>query len=489
MNVDSKKKSWGDFSNHVTSVLKVLRDLKDKSLSMQELIKREIDPIYPQRHDYNGSVKAMVVMHNTYSFNVESASNGDFVYVDHLNNSNVRILEAKENIGPVDWLEFAKRAIKFKYYDSAIDFVKEGLSKSQKGSKLNQNLKRLAKKLSQLNNKTLLRDKTVVGSDYVIKPYLVTEELDVDPTDVKLKGLEPTLKMVKDAVFRKTCSEGSFQYKSKKMERCKWVHHNDPYLKLGPFKADVQRSVPYLVVFRDILNEAEIQWLIEYSTPKLSRTRYREDFDSEKEKKGYTKIIHKTVQTWIQEQIFKPKIDEKRPEVDAIVYPTVHSIAKRIQLATQLHTALETSVTKFQVTNYGLGGLCEVHSDPYGYIEGHKLTPHYQFLRETGDMFGTFMAWLNDVEAGGATAFTRVYKELAIMPERGSAAFWHSLDRKGHRDYMADHGGCPIIKGTKWILNKWMFFFDNFQKFPCGLNVGDKFDASPGSHSNHFAPS
>ena len=42
----------------------------------------------------------------------------------------------------------------------------------------------------------------------------------------------------------------------------------------------------------------------------------------------------------------------------------------KIGLATQMETQLQLSSTPMQVTNYGLGGLCECHIDPHGYIEG-----------------------------------------------------------------------------------------------------------------------
>jgi prolyl 4-hydroxylase len=86
-------------------------------------------------------------------------------------------------------------------------------------------------------------------------------------------------------------------------------------------------------------------------------------------------------------------------------------------------------------------------------------------LLQTGDMIGTVMAWLGDVDAGGATAFFHNQAERTLMPTRGSAAFWYDLDRKGYRDMRTYHGGCPIVKGTKWILNKWIFYFNQVQIF------------------------
>jgi prolyl 4-hydroxylase len=86
-------------------------------------------------------------------------------------------------------------------------------------------------------------------------------------------------------------------------------------------------------------------------------------------------------------------------------------------------------------------------------------------------MVGTFMAWLNDVGAGGGTAYVKQGFEGVVMPKKGAAAFWYDLASDGFRDITSSHGGCPVLKGSKWILNKWMYQFDNFQKFPCHLEA------------------
>ena len=60
------------------------------------------------------------------------------------------------------------------------------------------------------------------------------------------------------------------------------------------------------------------------------------------------------------------------------------------------------------MTKYGLGGLCELHIDPYGIHETgtENLPKSRQYLKSTGDMIGTFMAWIHNVEAGGSTIFS-----------------------------------------------------------------------------------
>lgn len=43
------------------------------------------------------------------------------------------------------------------------------------------------------------------------------------------------------------------------LQRCHWLHHFDPYLKLGPVKAEYELHEPFRMVFHDILTEEEIR--------------------------------------------------------------------------------------------------------------------------------------------------------------------------------------------------------------------------------------
>ena len=80
-----------------------------------------------------------------------------------------------------------------------------------------------------------------------------------------------------------------------------------------------------------------------------------------------------------------------------------------------------------QVTNYGLGGLCEQHIDPHGYLEGMHLPRSRESLKFTGDMIGTFMAWLTDVGAGGGTSYTAPGKVLIFWEGHKNLKKYHSL--------------------------------------------------------------
>jgi prolyl 4-hydroxylase len=74
------------------------------------------------------------------------------------------------------------------------------------------------------------------------------------------------------------------------------------------------------------------------------------------------------------------------------------------------------------------------------------------------------------------------YSEEVISPVRGSTAFWYSLEPKGHRLPESVHGGCPILKGSKWIINKWVYYFDQWKKFPCHLKAEHKWFEPPNGY-------
>ena len=75
----------------------------------------------------------------------------------------------------------------------------------------------------------------------------------------------------------------------------------------------------------------------------------------------------------------------------------------------------------------------------------------------------------------GLTAFCDAGNEEVLQGQKGSVAYWWSLDSKSHRLQETLHGGCPIVKGSKWIFNKWVYSFDQWKKFPCSLDPEARF--------------
>ena len=87
----------------------------------------------------------------------------------------------------------------------------------------------------------------------------------------------------------------------------------------------------------------------------------------------------------------------ENPEEYRMENPLMFKLARKIEHATQLHLVKRWSSTAFQITNYGLSGICESHLDPHGATEGVKVEYDRKDLLISGDMFVTFMAYLTDV--------------------------------------------------------------------------------------------
>ncbi|XP_033118303.1 transmembrane prolyl 4-hydroxylase-like isoform X2 [Anneissia japonica] len=136
-----------------------------------------------------------------------------------------------------------------------------------------------------------------------------------------------------------------------------------------------------------------------------------------------------------------------------------------------------------QVVHYGQHGHYNAHQD-----SGSTNLPCCHLHKNTKCMicrYLTFMVYLNDVEEGGETAFpvanNKTFNQrdfrhsgsthlnskcseanLRLKPERGKAVLWynHLINEEtgwlGELDDFTWHGGCPVTKGTKWIMNRWI---------------------------------
>ncbi|XP_033037202.1 prolyl 4-hydroxylase subunit alpha-2 isoform X5 [Trachypithecus francoisi] len=120
--------------------------------------------------------------------------------------------------------------------------------------------------------------------------------------------------------------------------------------------------------------------------------------------------------------------------------PVVARVNRRMQHITGLTVK---TAELLQVANYGLGGQYEPHFDFSRNDERHT----FKHLG-TGNRVATFLNYMSDVEAGGATVFPDL--GAAIWPKKGTAVFWYNLLRSGEGDYRTRHAACPVLVGCKW---------------------------------------
>ena len=94
------------------------------------------------------------------------------------------------------------------------------------------------------------------------------------------------------------------------------------------------------------------------------------------------------------------------------------------------------------MVSYSIGGHYEPHIDYFNTYNHDQPR-----LRVDQDRMATFLFYLNDVLAGGATVFPLL--GLSVPPRAGSALYWDNLDLRGRGYQQTLHAGCPVLAGHK----------------------------------------
>lgn len=184
-------------------------------------------------------------------------------------------------------------------------------------------------------------------------------------------------------------------------------------------------KAPRVVLFGQILSDAECAALIDAARPRLSRSLTVETSSGGEE---------------INADRTSDGMFFQRGEL-----PLVQQLEERI--ARLLNWPIENG-EGLQVLRYGPGAEYKPHHDYFAPDEPGTAT----ILRRGGQRVGTLIIYLNEPEQGGATIFPE--SALQVVPQQGHAVFF-SYDQPdpGTRTL---HGGAPVIKGEKWIATKWL---------------------------------
>eukprot|EP00066_Takifugu_rubripes_P020308 XP_011609574.1 PREDICTED: prolyl 4-hydroxylase subunit alpha-2 isoform X3 [Takifugu rubripes] len=223
---------------------------------------------------------------------------------------------------------------------------------------------------------------------------------------------------------------------------CRYQDGNrNPHLLLKPIKEEDEWDSPNIVRYLDFLSNEEIEKIKELAKPKLARATVRDP------KSGVltTASYRVSKSAWLE------------GEED----PIIARVNQRIEDLTGLTVK---TAELLQVANYGVGGQYEPHFD-------FSRRPFDSNLKVDGNRLATFLNYMSDVEAGGATVFPDF--GAAIWPRKGTAVFWYNLFKSGEGDYRTRHAACPVLVGNKWVSNKWIHERGQEFRRPCGLTEVD----------------
>jgi prolyl 4-hydroxylase len=126
--------------------------------------------------------------------------------------------------------------------------------------------------------------------------------------------------------------------------------------------------------------------------------------------------------------------------------PCVQSLEARLLALTGIDGAYGEPL---QGQRYEVGQEFKAHTD---YFEPDGRDYH-KYCSVAGQRTWTFMAYLNDVNAGGATRFKLIDK--MFQPRRGMLLGWNNHRPDGRLNPATLHHAMKVRKGLKYVITKW----------------------------------
>ncbi|KAH8407150.1 hypothetical protein KR222_009367 [Zaprionus bogoriensis] len=241
--------------------------------------------------------------------------------------------------------------------------------------------------------------------------------------------------------------------------RCGYLTETHPFLLLAPLKVEELSHDPLLVLYHEVIYQSEIDVIAELTKNKITRatvTGQNSSVRSNSRTSQFTflpKTRHKVLQT----------IDRRVEDMTNLNMS--ESWLELCHIKMRINTILTAEYAEdHQFSNYGIGGHYAQHMDwfyPNAFETNQVNSP------EMGNRIATVLFYLTDVAQGGGTAFP-VLKQL-LKPQKYAVAFWYNLHASGVGDVRTMHGACPIISGSKWVLNRWIREYTQSDRRPCHL--------------------
>lgn len=515
--VYGNKRNIADVEKHVSNPINCLRLTRRTGFDfyehgVEELVKndtleelrnrlRNISSIFPTMNDHKEACVGFAVLQESYQLNSSELADG---VVNHKGRKHFAE-------GPIDWIDMYHLGISTAnqhWYDTSVAWFTLAIDRADRSNKAGYEVVLNEFGMMKQIHDHHLDKKGPVGMQHRTLGVPFNEKMRKKKKYRKARKNPPKLTRYAEYHplftasqktqggdlkfnFQSMCYQGSEEWRTHIMDKilkCRFVHHNNPFVKLGPFKVEEKSDDPFIVVFHEFMTPSEIEYYKSLGMKDLKRS----TTGTGKNVKNNGKFKGRTSkQTWLQEQWFEFPIKEDEPFFEAKevtdtppVPPDVmtyykpldkigNRISYRIQHATNFRIIGPFASESYQIANYGLGGQYTTHMDPHGYHEGALKDFEAKNLgHQTGDRIATFMVYLQGVELGGATVFPLT--GTTIEATAGNAAFWVNMLKTGRPDKLTHHGGCPVLVGSKWITNKWIFYHDQMMKNPCDLDFNNQ---------------
>ncbi|XP_065941778.1 prolyl 4-hydroxylase subunit alpha-1 isoform X2 [Magallana gigas] len=206
-----------------------------------------------------------------------------------------------------------------------------------------------------------------------------------------------------DAMYEALCREEQKSLHELAKLRCFLRDTIIPYYKA---KEEVVNYEPRIAIFHDVISPTSIEHLKSIASKGLTRSTV---FLENTGPNGQVTITYGKQDNIRVSQTCWIRTDE---------YPELSRLENRIQLITGLsaeYKPVRSHSEKFQVVNYGVGGMYTAHHDYTEYKLGIISNPmDSEDISTSGDRMATWMFYMNDVKAGGATVFPEVRTRIPV---------------------------------------------------------------------------
>ncbi|ETE62566.1 Prolyl 4-hydroxylase subunit alpha-1, partial [Ophiophagus hannah] len=418
---DTATKDPEGFLGHPVNAFKLMKRLNTEWNELENLVLKDMSAVqrlvFPDDEDQTGAGKALLRLQDTYNLDTDTISRGNLPGVKH-----------KVFLTAEDCFELGKIAYtEADYYHTEL-WMEQALKQLDEGE------------VSSSINKVSVLDYlsyAIYQQGDLDKAMMLTKRLlELDPEHQRANGnlkyfeyimIKEKEKEANESVASTDEQTGKKTPRREKKLFCRYSDGNrNPYYILGPVKQEDEWDRPRIVRFLNIISDEEIAKVKELSKPRLSRATVHDP------QTGKLITAHYRV--------------SKSAWLSGYENPVVARINKRIQDLTGLDVS---TAEELQVANYGVGGQYEPHFD-----FGRKDEPDAFKELGTGNRIATWLFYMSDVAAGGATVFPEV--GASVWPKKGTAVFWYNLFPSGEGDYSTRHAACPVLVGNKWVSNKWI---------------------------------